>query len=120
MTSASLQLDNAGRVRFAWLLPSLTLLLAVLALAQVVFLVPASVRTFQSFGVLLPWYMELTRQTPVWIVAIAAAAAVAWAFWQRRSTPRAAVVATAALAVNLAILLSICGTQFKLLSALSN
>jgi hypothetical protein len=111
---------NATPRRAQWVLPGLTLLLAALAVVQLVAVVPFAVFAAQRFGMRMPWYMELTWQTPVWLAAVVALAMGLLAYRLRDSLPRSAVLTTVALLVNLGILLSVYSTQAKLLWALAN
>jgi hypothetical protein len=99
-----------------WLLPGLTLLLAALAVYQLVYLVPRCVRVLQHLGERQPGYFHLLLGLPEWVVPAVALAFGAVALWQRRCVGRSALLATLAVAVNVACLLLIVGSLNQVLS----
>src|SRR4051812_9863813 len=85
-----------------WLLPALTLILALLAAGQVAVLVPRCVAYSRRLGVPPPGSLDLLLDIPEWLALAAALAVGGLAFWHRRSVTRTALLVTGAAALNVA------------------
>ena len=100
-----------------WLLLSLTLLLVALAVFQLVYLVPRTTYVVQHLvGHWVPAPLRLLANVPEWSGMAAGLLAGAFAVWQRGSLHRLTLLATAALAVNVGIFLSVLNSLFQVLS----
>jgi hypothetical protein len=124
MASASLNADRPEPLPGAiptsvrWLLPALTLLLTALAVYQLVYFAPRCLWVLQRFGAPQPGYLRLLLTVPEEAVVVAGLALGVFAFWQRRFVGRSALLATTALAVNVALLICLVSSLFELLSRL--
>jgi len=107
MTPADVPAPSLGVPPAArWLLPALTLILALLAAGQVVVLVPRCVAYSRRLGVPPPASLDLLLDIPEWLALAAALAVGGLAFWHRRSVTRSALLVTVAAAVNVALQLA--------------
>lgn len=119
--SARSMIDEMGVARGArsmgvrWLLPSLTLLLAALAVYQLVYLVPRCTLLMQNLGVREPGYLR-SLHLPSWAAPVAALAFVVVAWRQRGSVSRSALLALLAVGVNVSCILCIVGALSQILS----
>jgi hypothetical protein len=106
-----------------WLLPGLTLLLAVLAVFQLVYLAPRCLHIMQNLGIPQSGGLALILSTVFavgeWPLLLAALAFGAFAVWQRGSVRRSALLATIALAINLGLFLCILENLFRVAQAAS-
>jgi hypothetical protein len=98
-----------------WLMPFLTLLLAVLAVGQLAYFVPRCTNMVRRLNFRPPPYFDSLQMIPLWLAVAAAAALGVLAFWQRGSAARSALLATVAVAVNVSLLLAVVNTLFNLL-----
>ena len=99
-----------------WLLPVLTILLAGLAIVQLVYFVPRCVLIAQRFAGQQPGYINLLLTVPEWLAVVGAVALGALAVWQRRSVRRSALLAAVALALNVALVICIMGCLSEVLA----
>jgi hypothetical protein len=100
-----------------WLLLGLTLLLAALAVFQLVYLAPICMYVVQHLeGHLVPAPLLVLMRIPEWAGLIAGLMLAAFAVWQRGSLHRLSLLAIVALAVNLGLLLAILSSLFQVLS----
>ncbi len=100
-----------------WLLLCLTLLLAASAVFQLLYLVPRSMYVVQHFvGHRVPAPLYLLARAPEWSAVAAGMLVGALAVWQRGSLRRVALLATAALAVNVGVFLSVLNSLCWVLS----
>src|SRR5262245_29604969 len=99
-----------------WLLPALTLVLALLAAGQVAVLVARCVAYSQRLGVSPPGSLDLLLGVPEWLALAAALALGGLAFWHRRSMTRTASLVTVAAAVNAALQLAVCEALARIAS----
>jgi hypothetical protein len=100
-----------------WLLLSLTLLLVASAVFQLVYVVPRCMYVVQHFvGHKVPAPLRLLASIPEWSSIIAGLILGAFAVWQRGSLHRVTLLATAALAVNVGLFLSVLNSLFQVLS----
>jgi hypothetical protein len=97
-----------------WLLPALTLLLAVLAVGQLAYFVPRCTYMLRNLNLRPPRYFETLQEVPLGLAAAAAAALGVLAVWQRGSANRSALLATVAIAVNVSLLLAVLNVVFNL------
>lgn len=102
-----------------WLLPALTVLLAALAVWQVVNFAPKCVYVAQRLGVQHPGQLNLLMSIPEWLAMAAGLVLAGLAIWHRGSVGRAALLATVAVAVNVGLLFCVLGSLFKMVSVLS-
>ena len=101
------------------LLLGLALLLAASAVFQLVYLVPRSMFVVQHFvGQRVPAPLYLASRVPDWAALAAGLLVVAVAVWQRGSLGRLGLLATAALAANVGIFLSVLNSLVSILSRL--
>src|SRR5262245_42061898 len=100
-----------------WLLLCLTLLLAAVAVFQLVYLVPRSMYVVQHLlGHQVPGPLRLLASTPEWAGMVAGLALGAVAVWHGGSVRRMTLLATVALAVNVGLFLSVLSSLFQVLS----
>jgi hypothetical protein len=106
-----------------WLLPGLTLLLAVLAVFQLVYFAPRCLHIMQNLGVQqfgsLTLMLSIAYAVGEWPLLLAAVAFGAFAFWQRGSVRRSVLLATVVLAINLGLFLCILENLFRVAQAVS-
>jgi hypothetical protein len=99
------------------LLLALTLLLVALAVFQLVILAPRSMVVVQHFaGHHVPAPLQLLMRIPEWASLGAGLLLGAFAVWHRRSLHRVALLATAALAINVGIFLAVLNSLVWLVS----
>lgn len=120
-TASALPLEDrvaspSAPVSVQWLLPVLTILLAGLAVVQLVYFVPRGMLLAQRFAGLQPEYIKLLLAVPEWLAVVVAVALGAVAFWQRRSVRRSALLAAVALAINVALVICIMGCLSEVLA----
>lgn len=92
------------RPRGRWLLPAMTSLFALLALAQHLLFLPRAIWTAQRLAGGVPPIVGFAASVPAWLSAAVAAALVAGAIHQRKAADRSLWLAGVALALNLAML----------------
>src|SRR5262245_5523531 len=90
-----------------WLLLPLTLLLVALAVFQLIYLTPRCAYVVQNLTGYLPATLRLLVGIPEWSVVVAGLVLGAFAVWRRGSLHRVTLLATATLAVNVGLLVSI-------------
>jgi hypothetical protein len=98
-----------------WLLLSLTLLLVALAVFQGVFLAPRCANVVQNFGGQMSPSLRLLLRITDWPAMVLGLALGTFVVWQGRSLHRLTLFATAALAVNVGLLLSVVNSLFHVL-----
>lgn len=108
--------DESGPAGLAWLMPSLTLLLAGVAAAQFLFFVPRTLFVLQRFGGRTPGYLNLLMVIPPWLAVVTAIAFVAVVIRQRGSLRQSALLASVATAANAGLTVCLLGSLFEVLS----
>jgi hypothetical protein len=103
-----------------WLLPCLTVLLAALAVYQLVYLVPRCSAAILNLEGREPGPLRFLRSFPEWAPPVAALAFGAVVLWQRASVARSALLATLAVAINVAALLCIVNALSQTLSRMQS
>lgn len=99
-----------------WLMPSLTLLLAAVATAQMLFFVPRTLFVLQRFGGRTPGYLNLLISIPPWLAVVSAVAFVAVVVRHRGSLRQSALLASVATAANVGLIVCLLGSLFEVLS----
>jgi hypothetical protein len=106
-----------------WLLPGLTLLLAGLAVYQLLFVTPRFVFVLDHLGAPRPGslmlMLSLAHAVPEWSFVLAALAVGVFAFWQRDYVGRSALLATILLAVNVGLLITVFNCLFRVVYLMS-